>query len=340
MKNTSSLNYSDKTPKKGISWRAILAGTVATLAFMLILNLIGLSLGLLSIEPTEENNPLSGLGTGAIIWWVISNLVVLFIGGFVAARLGVSFENISGVIQGIMTWALYALISAWLVTSVVGSIISGVGSAVGGVLSTTGEAVQEELGPVIKEQFDDLEVSLDDAKEEFYSLLEDSGKEELDPEYLESRAERSAQDARNEVTGKRNQSGRADIDIERIFNKSTNRFEQSFEAIDKQALINILVERTNMNENEARRSVENTIAEFESAGEEFEEFLDETEEKAREKAESVAEAVGAASMYLAIALILGLLAAALGGFLGVKKMREDYSRNYPEDTAGYNQANL
>lgn len=332
MNHTTRFNYYEKMPPKGISWQAIIAGTVAALSLMLILNLIGLALGLFSIEPTEDSNPFNGLGTGAIIWWVISNLIVLFTGGFVASRAGVSFQSINGVIQGIMTWALYALFSAWMVTSVLGSIISGVGNVVGGVLSATGSVVQDELAPVIKEQFKGIEISLDEARKEFYELMEDTDKEALDPENLESKAEKSADDARSAVTETNNQPGTSNVDVERIFNKSKNRFEQSFEAIDKQALVNVLVNRTNMTKTEAKQTVDNTMAEFESASEDFEEFLQQSKEKAKETAESAAEAAGSASIYLAIALILGVIAAAIGGLLGVKHLREDYLKHtYPKD---------
>lgn len=323
MEYTNNIISYNKIPQKGISWRAIFAGAIAALSLMLILNLIGLAIGLWSIEPTEERNPLSGLRTGSIIWWIISNLIVLFTGGFVAARVGVSFSNISGIIHGIMTWALYTLFSAWLFTSVLGSLITGVGNVVGGVLSTTGKIVQNEIGPIVKDQFDNIEISLDDAKAEFYSLLEDTGKRELDPNYLESQAQQSAKEAKEMSR----QPGRSDSNIEGVFNNTKNRFEQSFKEIDKQALINILVERTDMTENEARQTVNNTLAEFERARNEFEDFLNRTEENARQKAENFAEAAGDASMYLAITLILGLLIAALGGFLGVRHLREENLKN-------------
>jgi len=64
--NYNVLSY-NKRPPKAISWRAIFAGTVAALSAMLILNLIGMAVGLWSIKPTEESNPISGLGTGAVI---------------------------------------------------------------------------------------------------------------------------------------------------------------------------------------------------------------------------------------------------------------------------------
>lgn len=326
MKKTTYLNSYNKVPRKGISWRAVLAGTVVALSLMLILNLIGLAIGLWTIEPTEESNPLSGLGTGAIIWWVLSNLIVLFTGGYVAARVGVSFTNSSGIIQGIMTWALYTLFSAWLLTSVIGNIISGVGNVVGEVLSTTGQVVQDQLEPVIKDQFEDLEISLEDARKEFYAILEDTEKEELDPEYLESQAERTAEEARERAEKMAKQPGRADAEVEDIFRRARNRFEQSFEAIDKQALVNILTERTDMTESEAKRTVDNIFAEFERAREEFEAFLQEAGETAKEQAENIAEAIADASIYLSICLILSAIAAAIGGLTGVKNLRDDYIR--------------
>ena len=88
-----------------------------------------------------------------------------------------------------------------------------------------------------------------------------------------------------------------------------------------------MVERTDMSENEARQTVNNTLAEFERARNEFQDFLNRTEENARQKAENFAEGAGDASMYLAIALILGLLIAALGGFLGVKHLRDENIEN-------------
>ena len=157
-------------------------------------------------------------------------------GGFVGARVGVSFTNSSGIIQGIMTWALYPLFSAWLLTSVIGSIISGVGNVVGGVLLTTCEVITDKLGPITENQFDDLEISLDEARDEFYSLLNDTGKEELDPEYLESQDERSANDAKEGAREMAKNPGKAEAKVEDIFRNTKNRFRQSFEAIDKQAL--------------------------------------------------------------------------------------------------------
>ncbi len=64
-----------------------------------------------------------------------------------AARVGVSLTDISGALQGIMTWGLYTLVSAWILTTMVGTLVSGIGSAVGGVITTTGEAAGDAFAP-------------------------------------------------------------------------------------------------------------------------------------------------------------------------------------------------
>ena len=325
MEKVTNLNSYNAVPRKGVSWRAIFAGIVTILAVMLVLNLIGLAIGLGTIEPTEESNPLSGLGTGSLIWWIVSCLIAIFLGGYVAARVGVSFSNKSGIIQGIMTWALYTFISAWLLTSAVGSIISGVGNAVGSVLSSTGQAIGNQLGPVIQNQTENLDISLEEAKQEFYSLLEDTNKEQLDPDQIEQSANEVASTARERGQTAAQRPGQIDAQIEQVFSNAKNEFEGTFEAVDKEALVNILVERTNMSRSEAESTVENYLSQYENLRQQAEQFIQQAEEQAAQTGENVASAAADAALYLAIALILGAIVAALGGFLGAKNLRSDYA---------------
>ncbi|MFN2372429.1 MAG: YrzE family protein, partial [Cyclonatronaceae bacterium] len=305
-------------PKKGISWRAVFAGTVTVLSIMLVLNLIGMAIGFGSIDPVEDANPMSGIGTGTIIWWVISNLIALFAGGFVAARVGVSFTNTSGIIQGVLTWALYAVVSLWMLTTVVGTIISGVGSAVGGVITTTGQVAGDALTPMIERQVGEIDLTLDEAKEEFYSLLEEAG---VDTDDLEA-------DMQATVTR-----GLRDGNVERAFRNARSRLGVAIGELDREALIDVLVERTDMSRNEAQNAVDNVLAEYDALKEDVSQFMEDAEETVREQAGHVADAAAKAAAYLSIALFIGALVAAFGGLLGVHDLRDDYERNYvdPDD---------
>src|SRR5919202_3569073 len=68
--------------RRRITWGAIFAGVVITLAVQLLLSLLGLGVGLLTVEPTEPGGTpgASALGIGAGIWWTLSYMIALFVG--------------------------------------------------------------------------------------------------------------------------------------------------------------------------------------------------------------------------------------------------------------------
>lgn len=56
-------------PLKRVSWGAVFARVVIAFVTMLALSLLGLAIGLGTIDPVEEQNPFAGLATGAAVWW-------------------------------------------------------------------------------------------------------------------------------------------------------------------------------------------------------------------------------------------------------------------------------
>lgn len=121
---------------KRTSWGAIFAGTVVVLATQLLLSMLGIGIGASTINPLTEQNPVSGLGTGAAIWFGISTLISLFLGGWVAGRLaGVPLKTDS-MLHGLLTWGLSTLLTFYLLTSAIGGLLGGTARAVGGVAST------------------------------------------------------------------------------------------------------------------------------------------------------------------------------------------------------------
>jgi hypothetical protein len=93
---------------------------------------------------------LSGVGIGAAIWLVVSTLISLFIGGYVAARLAGSPTRQDGLWSGVVVWALATLLSVYLATSAVGTAVSGISGILGqglqiatrGVTAVAPEAVE------------------------------------------------------------------------------------------------------------------------------------------------------------------------------------------------------
>ena len=84
-----------------ISWGAVLAGAVIVIAVQISLSLLGLGIGLSTVDPAAGDTPgATSLGLGAGIWWVVSNLIALVIGGYVAARLSGMPLRGDGIIHG------------------------------------------------------------------------------------------------------------------------------------------------------------------------------------------------------------------------------------------------
>ena len=67
------------------------AGAVVALALWTLLEMIGIGVGLVSSDAGDVGS-LRDLATSAAIWTFVAPLVALFIGGFVAGRLGMTRE--------------------------------------------------------------------------------------------------------------------------------------------------------------------------------------------------------------------------------------------------------
>jgi hypothetical protein len=70
-----------------ISWGAVIAGAAVTLAVQLFLGVVGIGIGAATVEPLTEQSPMAGIGLGAGIWFAVSTLIALYVGGWVAGSL-------------------------------------------------------------------------------------------------------------------------------------------------------------------------------------------------------------------------------------------------------------
>jgi len=119
---------------KKVSWVAVFAGFVVTACCQLLLSLLGMGIGLTTIDPISEQNPLSGIGAGTAIWWSASMLISLFVGGWSAAKLAGIPKKSEGFLHGFLTWGILTLASAFFVTSAAGVALGGIGGIISGAL--------------------------------------------------------------------------------------------------------------------------------------------------------------------------------------------------------------
>ena len=127
-------------PRKRISWGAVFAGVIIVLAVQLLLSLLGVGIGASTIDPAQGTSPQgSSIGIGAGIWWVVSALIALFAGSWVAGRLAGVPVRTDGLLHGVVTWALATLLLVYLLTTTVSSLIGGAFGIVGSAMQTAGQ---------------------------------------------------------------------------------------------------------------------------------------------------------------------------------------------------------
>jgi hypothetical protein len=134
-------------PFARISWGGIIAGLVLVIAVQALLSVLGVGIGLTAADPAGDTPTTKQFSIGSALWWTISNLVALFVGGYVAARLAGSYRSQDGIIHGLITWAVALLLSGVLLAGAISSGISAVGGAVSGIAGTAAQVIgSQRLG--------------------------------------------------------------------------------------------------------------------------------------------------------------------------------------------------
>jgi len=301
---------------KRISWGAIFAGAVLALVIQLALSLLGLGIGLGTIDPLTEQNPMAGIGVGAAIWWVVSMLVSLYLGATVASRLAGMPRPTDGMLHGLLTWSVVTLLTFYLLTTAVGRLIGGVTGVAGRALSGVGSgiaAVAPEAGEAIKGELKAQGIDLNDVKKQARLLLRQTGKAELNPDKLESQAKNAGRDAKNEAGQSAANPQAADDNFDELIDRLSSQAENIGNAADRDAAVNVVMKRTGKSRAESEQIVDNWISTAKQAQAKLAEAKVKAEATARQAGDAAAAGLSKAALMMALGLGLGAAAAAFGG---------------------------
>lgn len=298
---------------KRISWGAVFAGFLLALVVNLTLNLLGIGIGLGSINPAEQGGA-DGLGIGSIIWYIVSTIISLLAGGYVAAHLaGVPNRNDS-ILHGLLSWCLFTIFSFYLLTTAVGKIVSVTGSVVGQAFSLVGQgasAVAPELANTAQEELQGSDFDVQRIVSEAQTLLRQTGKQDLQPENMEDEAQQAGQQVENAAE---NPDELGEV-VQRIFAKG----DSVISDVDKEAMANVLAARTDQSPAEARQTVDAWSQQYQEAKQKIAQLKEQATEQAEQAAEQAASAVSKAAIAGFFALIIGAIASGAGGLLGKPK---------------------
>jgi hypothetical protein len=274
----------DSHTHRRISWAAIFGGVILVVVLQLLLSLLGAGVGLGTVNTNAGNTPMaSTLGIGAGLWWVLSSCISIGVGGFVAAWFAGVEIRFDGVLHGLVTWGIATLLTFWLLSSAIGSVIGGGFSALGSVASATGSSVSDAAKPLAQA----AGVSPDMIQQQAQAYLQPANP---DP------ATMSPQDAQKEVAT----------------NLTTYAGGGPDAAAAKERVINIMAAQMKISHDDAAKK-------FDDAQAKLQQTRDKAIQTAKDAADASASAASKASFGAFLVVLLGGLAAAFGGSMAVQR---------------------
>src|SRR6476659_3220580 len=129
-----------------IAWGAVLAGVLVALVTQLLLNMLGLGIGIATLDPGTGDNPsATSLSIGAGIWWTLSGVLASLVGGYAAGRLSGRPKEATAAWHGLTAWAFTTLMIFYLLSSTVGGVLGGVYNTVSGALGGVGRTAASTM---------------------------------------------------------------------------------------------------------------------------------------------------------------------------------------------------
>jgi len=313
-----------------VSWGAIFAALFVVLALELVLNLLGIGFGAGAIHVTSPDGAsASGLGIGSGIWFFVSTMISLFVGGWVAGRLAGMPRAADGALHGIVAWSLATLATVYLLTTAVGGLLGGATGLLGSALGVAGKgigAAAPAVSSAVGSQLQKNGVNLDSVTGKIQQVLKQTGDAKLQPSALRAQAHHQAALAQHTAKASAlnpQQAGQNYNDL--VFRFLHDTGTQS-KAKDRQDLINVVAAQTHVSKAQATQTVDGWQSQADAAQKQAQAALATAQADAKKAADAAAAAVSKAAFGGFVLLVLGAIFAALGGIVASKML-------FKEDTA-------
>jgi len=287
-----------------VSWGAIFAGATIALGIIILLGLMGTAMGFGAIEP-GSGNPFDGLGIGTAIWWVITSVLALAIGGFAAGQAAGQTDRSSAMAHGAATWGLVTIVTLWMATSAIGSAVSTASSAVSTVASASAQVVGTVGGAVLPDDID-LSPQLREARERIRAEAEqvlaqsDIGEQELEQaqDEVSSTAENIARNP-----------GQLDSEVSQLVDRLFDGEDAVFTPAERQRLIEALSARAGTSPEEAEQIASRWEQQAQSAASSIETAASDIRTTATETSDTALDALSSVAWYAFFASLLSMIAA-------------------------------
>lgn len=321
-----------------ISWSSIIAGVVTFFSSLAVLSLIGSAIGFGVVDPTSSD-PFSGVGTGVLIWTVITMILAFMAGGFIA---GIASRRV-GMLHGFLTWATSVLLLLVMLTYATTTALSGVGTLFGNAFSIVGDGASSAASGIenvievgVDSATKNLEgVDTDELQGQMNEILKDTETKELQPDYLNNQL----QEAGNEIS----QAGKDLLlnpeNSDQIITSLTDSLQEKAqiigEAADRDAISKSVSANTDLSEAEAEEATNNIYIGLQKTSieaqqqinqasqniEEAQQQIDQSIKDARVQADKAADATSKASIWAFIGLVIAMILTTISGIWGSNFVR-------------------
>ncbi|MEX0772149.1 MAG: hypothetical protein WEB89_04455 [Balneolales bacterium] len=314
-----------------VSWGAIFAGALVAIVVQMVLSMLGLAIGAFAVDPTAG---MEGLGIGAAIWWIVTALISLFTGAWVAGRMASISNSFEGMMHGIIVWCVATFVGFMLITTTIGQIMSGAFGIVGQSISLAGEVAGPQVAEMIgggqqgqqqqqQGQQQGEEQALEDIMAEMRQLVQED-------DQGQAQAQQQQQDGGPLAQQQQQQQGsQAEAqELEQAVSELLQEGEISPQ--QRQQVVSMLQDNTQMDQQQAEQTVDNWISTYEEAtsngsggtGIDTEEL----QAEAAEIGDEVADVLATAAFWSFIALVLGAIVAGVGGSVAAPTEEERRER--------------
>ncbi len=297
----------------GVSWGAIFAGAVGAAALSLVLALLGSGLGFSSVSPWSNRGvSAASIGIAAILWLTFTQIAASGMGGYLAGRLrtkwvGVHTDEVyfRDTAHGFLAWAVATLVTAALVASAVGSVVSAGGqagaSAVGGVASTAavagaGAAGAASANPSASDAVNPLNYFVDSLFRKDAVATTPAPDAASAPVAASPASDRTTENSNAEVT--------------RIFLNSIRT--GALPPEDAKYVGQVVAQRTGLSQQDAEKRVNDTYAKAQAA-------LNDAQTKAKEAADAARKASAYGALWLVVSMLIGAFVASFAATYGGRR---------------------
>lgn len=330
----------DSVVVRRISWGSVIAGVVTAIALSLLFTTLGTSLGLSMLQP-KADDVVNGADKAVLAWSVISVVISLACGGFIAGRLA----GTDGTVHGFLSWATSLIVASVLGFMAVGGALNMAGSAVGSVASATGSAVSgigsvaakaaggtADMAKNLSDRLGfDTKLTAANADDNITEALRKSGIRELQPDYLQSQLQAAGNDVASAVKDLAVSPDSSDAIFDKLGQKLKARIDTVSQSINRDDVKTALAQNTSMTPEEADKAVDNFIKTRDTTVTQAKQRLDELQgrlneakvqyaelkKEAIEKADQAASAGARLALWSFIALLIGAVVSAFAGLWGV-----------------------